>query len=39
VDPQVDQFTITIEPVASGGAVLKLKWEKTEYSVALTVKK
>jgi hypothetical protein len=39
LDPQVDQFTITIDPVASGGAVLKLKWEKTEYSVALSVKK
>jgi hypothetical protein len=38
LDKDVDQFTMAIEP-ASGGAVLKMMWEKTEYSVKLTVKK
>jgi Protein of unknown function (DUF2911) len=38
LDKDVDQFTMAIEP-ASGGAVLKMMWEKTEYSIKLTVKK
>jgi hypothetical protein len=35
----VDQFTIVIEKKDSGGGVLKLKWEKTQFSVPFTVKK
>lgn len=34
----VNQFTITVEPAASGG-VLTLKWENTAYVVPFTVKK
>ncbi len=39
IDPQVDQFTIAIEKNPAGGGVLKLTWEKTQYSVPFTVKK
>ncbi len=35
----VDQFTIVIAKNDSGGGVLKLKWEKTQFSVPFTVKK
>ena len=38
-DKDVDQFTMAIEPESGGGALLAMKWEKTEYSVKLTVKK
>lgn len=38
LDKAVDQFTMAIEPVSSGG-VLKMAWEKTQYSVPFTVKK
>ena len=31
----VDQLTMAIEKVPEGGAVLKISWEKTQYSVAL----
>jgi hypothetical protein len=34
----VEQFLMAIEPVASGGGVLKLSWDKLEYSVALKKK-
>jgi hypothetical protein len=34
----VEQFVMSIEP-ATGGGVLKMAWEKTQYSVAFTVKK
>ena len=30
---------MAIEKNPSGGGTLKLKWEKTEYSVAFTVQK
>jgi len=33
----VDQFTMVIEKNPSGGGVLKLTWENTEYSVVFTV--
>jgi len=33
------QFTMAIEGSPSGGGVLKLMWENTEYSVAFTVQK
>ena len=39
LDKDVDQFTMAIEPNPFGGGVLKLTWEKTQYSVAFTVKK
>jgi hypothetical protein len=39
LDDTVDQFTIVIEKNDSGGGVLKLKWEKTQFSVPFTVKK
>jgi hypothetical protein len=35
----VDQFTMAIEKNPSGGGVLKLSWENTQYSVAFTVTK
>jgi hypothetical protein len=39
LDKSVDQFTMAVEKNPSGGGVLKLMWEKTEFSVAFTVKK
>jgi hypothetical protein len=38
LDKDVPQFTMAIEP-QDGGGVLKMMWEKTEYSVPFTVKK
>ena len=38
LDKAVDQFTMAIEPASSGG-VLKMAWEKTQYSVPFSVKK
>jgi hypothetical protein len=35
----VDQFTMAIEQKPSGGGVLKLMWENTQFSVPFTVKK
>ena len=35
----IDQFTMAIEKNPSGGGVLKLTWENTQYSVAFTVAK
>jgi hypothetical protein len=39
LDKNVDQFTMAIEPQASGGGELKMMWETTQYSVPFTVKK
>ncbi len=39
LDKAVDQFTMAIDSEASGGGVVKMQWEKTQYSVAFTVKK
>jgi Protein of unknown function (DUF2911) len=39
LDKRLDQFTIAIDPSASGGGVLKLMWENTQFSVPITVKK
>lgn len=39
MDKAVDQFTMAVENNPSGGGVLKLMWEKTQYSVPFTVKK
>jgi hypothetical protein len=38
LDKAVDQFTMAIEPQPGGGGVLKMMWEKTQYSVPFTVK-
>jgi hypothetical protein len=38
LDKAVDQFTMAIEPQASGG-VLKMMWENTQYSIPFSVKK
>ena len=38
LDKPVDQFTMAIEKGPSGGGVLKMMWETTEYSVPFTVK-
>ena len=35
LDPQVDQLTLSLAAAGSGG-VLKIQWEKTEYSVDFT---
>jgi hypothetical protein len=37
-DP-VDQFTISIEKEPSGGGVLKLAWEKAQFSTTIKTKK
>jgi Protein of unknown function (DUF2911) len=39
LDKDVTQFTMAIEPQEGGGGVLKMMWEKTQYSVPFTVKK
>jgi hypothetical protein len=39
IEKQVDQFTMAIEKNTAGGGILKLTWEKTEFSVPFTVKK
>ncbi|MDQ2919427.1 MAG: DUF2911 domain-containing protein [Verrucomicrobiota bacterium] len=38
MDKQVDQFTIAIDKSGNDGGVLKMMWEKTQYSVAFKVK-
>jgi Protein of unknown function (DUF2911) len=39
VETALDQFTMAVEKNPSGGGVLKLMWENTQYSVAFTVPK
>ena len=39
IEKQVDQLTLAIEKNAAGGGTLKITWEKTQYTVAFTVKK
>ncbi len=39
LDNSVDQFTIAIDKNPSGGGILKLSWEKTQFSVPFTVQK
>ena len=38
-DAPVEEFTMAIDKGGSGGGVLKMMWEDTEYSVPFTVKK
>jgi hypothetical protein len=39
VDESVDQLTLAIESNPSGGGILKITWEKTQFSVAFANKK
>jgi hypothetical protein len=39
LDQAVDQFTMAIEKVPSGGGALKMMWEETEFGVTFTVTK
>jgi hypothetical protein len=39
LDNSVDQFTMSVSKAPEGGGVLKMMWEKTQYSVAFTVQK
>jgi hypothetical protein len=39
LDKDVPQFTMAVEANSSGGGVLKMMWEKTQYSVPFTAKK
>jgi Protein of unknown function (DUF2911) len=39
LDTQVDEFTMAIAKNPGGGGVIKLSWEKTQYSVPFTVEK
>jgi hypothetical protein len=39
LDKSVDQFTMAIDKGESGGGVIKLSWEKTQFSVPFTVVK
>ena len=38
LDQPVEQFTMAIETNPSGGGVIKMMWEKTQFSVPFTVK-
>jgi hypothetical protein len=39
LDKPVDQFTMAIEKNPSGGGVIKMMWENTQFSAPFTVKK
>jgi hypothetical protein len=39
LDPPVHEFTMAVEKSPSGGGLLKLMWEDTEYSAPFTVQK
>jgi Protein of unknown function (DUF2911) len=39
LEKPVDQFTMAIDKDPSGGGVIKLMWENTQFSVPFTVKK
>jgi hypothetical protein len=39
LDKPVDQFTMAVEKGSSGGGVLKMSWENTQFSVPFTVRK
>lgn len=39
LDKPVDQFTIGVEKNPSGGGILKMLWESTQFSVPFAVKK
>jgi hypothetical protein len=39
VETAVDEFTMAVDKNPSGGGVLKMTWENTQYSVAFTIAK
>ena len=39
IDTPVDQFTMAVEKNPSGGGVIKLTWENTQYTAPFTVQK
>jgi hypothetical protein len=39
LDNPVDQFTMAVAKVESGGGVIKLMWESTQFTVSFAVKK
>ena len=39
LDQRLDQFTLAVEKSPSGGGVVKLMWESTQFSVPFTVQK
>lgn len=39
MEKDADQLAIAVDKGASGGGVLKIMWEKTQYSVPFTIKK
>jgi hypothetical protein len=39
LEPGIEQFAMSIEKNGATGGVIKLGWEKTQYSVTFTVKK
>ena len=39
LDKTVDQFTMSVEKNKSGGGVIKMTWENTQFSVPFTVQK
>lgn len=39
LDAPVDQFTMSVAKNPSGGGIIKLMWENTQYSVPFTVEK
>lgn len=39
LDAPVDQFTMSVSKNPSGGGLLKMSWENTQYSTAFTVQK
>lgn len=39
IEKPLDQFTMAVAKNPSGGGLLKLSWENTQFSVAFTVKK
>jgi hypothetical protein len=38
-DKPYEQLTIAVEKGSSGGGMIKISWENTQYSVPFTVKK
>ena len=39
LDTPVDQFTMAVAKNSSGGGIIKMSWENTQYSVPFTVQK
>jgi Protein of unknown function (DUF2911) len=39
LETSVDQFTIAVDKNPAGGGIIKMSWEKTQYSVPFTIAK